>query len=105
MAFDYSYDHTGRLVVWEGNPFPHIQFGSHHRQYRWPAVERGLAAMTRLYFSARAWPFRLKSSDLRGNSRFRVHQLRLPEAWRNSTIRRDFLAEPSPFEMERVDAL
>ncbi|HUG93332.1 MAG TPA: hypothetical protein VML55_21005 [Planctomycetaceae bacterium] len=22
VAFDYSYDHEGRLVVWEANPFP-----------------------------------------------------------------------------------
>ena len=49
VAFDYSYDRAGRLVVWEANPFPHILFGSVHRQYRWRAVERGLAAMARLY--------------------------------------------------------
>ncbi len=51
VAFDYSYDRQGRLVVWEANPYPFIQFGSVHRQYRWPAVERVLAAMTHLYFS------------------------------------------------------
>jgi hypothetical protein len=51
VAFDYSYDHEGQLVVWEANPFPHIQFGTPHRQYRWPAVARALAGMTRLYFS------------------------------------------------------
>jgi hypothetical protein len=49
VAFDYSYDHEGHLVVWEANPYPLIHFGSHHRQYRWPAVARVLAAMARLY--------------------------------------------------------
>lgn len=51
VAFDYSYDRAGNLVVWEANPYPHIQFGSIHRQYRWPAVARLLAAMTWLYLS------------------------------------------------------
>jgi hypothetical protein len=51
VAFDYSYDRDGRLVVWEANPFPAIQFGTVHRQYRWPAVARAFAAMTRLYLT------------------------------------------------------
>jgi hypothetical protein len=51
VAFDYSYDREGTLVVWEANPYPHIQFGSEHRQYRWPAVARVLAAMANLYLS------------------------------------------------------
>jgi hypothetical protein len=49
VAFDYSYTHDGRLVVWEANPYPAIQFGTEHRRYRWPAVRRVLAAMARLY--------------------------------------------------------
>jgi hypothetical protein len=49
LAFDYSYDRDGQLVVWEANPYPLIHFGSHHRQHRWPAVRRVLAAMARLY--------------------------------------------------------
>jgi len=49
VAFDYSYDREGRLIVWEANPYPTIHFGSEHRRYRWPAVARCLAAMTRLY--------------------------------------------------------
>jgi len=49
VAFDYSYTRDGRLVVWEANPYPVIQFGSEHRRYRWPAVQRVLAAMARLY--------------------------------------------------------
>src|SRR5262245_14875026 len=49
VAFDYSYDPEGRLVVWEANPYPTIHFGTAHRRYRWPAVARGLAAMTLLY--------------------------------------------------------
>jgi hypothetical protein len=51
VAFDYSYDRGGNLIVWEANPYPHIQFGSIHRQYRWPAVARLLAAMSCLYLS------------------------------------------------------
>lgn len=51
IAFDYSYDRAGKLVVWEANPYPHLRFGSIHRQYRWPAVARVLAAMTWLYLS------------------------------------------------------
>jgi hypothetical protein len=56
VAFDYSYDHEGRLVVWEGNPYPFIQFGCVLRKYRWPAVERVLAAMTHLYLSCAGLP-------------------------------------------------
>lgn len=56
VAFDYSYDRQGRLVVWEANPFPYIHFGTVHRQYRWPAVERALAAMARLYLTRAELP-------------------------------------------------
>jgi len=49
VAFDYSYDRNGQLVVWEANPFPHLHFGSHHRSHRWPAVSRVMAAMAHLY--------------------------------------------------------
>lgn len=49
VAFDYSYTRHGELVVWEANPYPFLHFGSERRGYRWPAVERTLAAMARLY--------------------------------------------------------
>lgn len=49
VAFDYSYTRDGQLVVWEANPYPLLHFGPVRRSYRWPAVERTLAAMARLY--------------------------------------------------------
>ena len=49
VAFDYSYDPAGRLVVWEANPYPYFHFIGGRRAYRTPAVERAFAAMLRLY--------------------------------------------------------
>lgn len=49
VAFDYSYDRDGRIVVWEANPYPHIHFLPGRRAYRRPAVERTLAAILHLY--------------------------------------------------------
>ena len=49
VAFDYSYDLAGRLIVWEANPYPHIHFSSGRRIYRRPATIRTLAAMASLY--------------------------------------------------------
>jgi hypothetical protein len=56
VAFDYSYDQSGQLVVWEANPYPTIHFGTEHRSYRWPAVARVLAAMTRMYLQRAGLP-------------------------------------------------
>ncbi len=50
VAFDYSYDLAGRLIVWEANPYPHIHFSNTRRLYRRPATIRTLAAMVSLYF-------------------------------------------------------
>lgn len=49
VAFDYSYDRNGRLVVWEANPYPFLHFIGGRRAYRTPAVERTLAAILQLY--------------------------------------------------------
>jgi hypothetical protein len=49
VAFDYSIDTRGEIVVWEANPFPYMHFLGGRRSYRAPATERTLAAMTRLY--------------------------------------------------------
>lgn len=49
VAFDYSYDRDGRLVVWEANPSPYFHFIGGRRAYRTPAVERTFAAMLALY--------------------------------------------------------
>ncbi len=44
VAFDYSYDHDGRLVIWEPNPFP-VLVARYNRdradlQYQVPTIER-----------------------------------------------------------------
>ncbi len=49
VAFDYSYDHHGQLVVWEANPYPYIHFPI-RRLYRRSLTTRSLAAMVDLYF-------------------------------------------------------
>jgi hypothetical protein len=49
IAFDYSYDPAGRLIVWEANPDPFLHFPGGKRIYRKPAVERTLAALLHLY--------------------------------------------------------
>jgi hypothetical protein len=49
-AYDYSYDREGKLVVWEANPFPYIQFSGIKRRQTWSVTTRALAAMALCYF-------------------------------------------------------
>jgi hypothetical protein len=49
VAFDYSFDRSGDLVVWEANPFPLLHFLKGRRAYRNRSTERVLAGMTKLY--------------------------------------------------------
>lgn len=49
VAFDYSVDRTGRLVVWEANPYPLLHFIDGRCSYRNAPTTRVLAAMARLY--------------------------------------------------------
>jgi len=56
VAFDYSYDRAGRLVVWEANPYPYFHFIGGRRAYRTPAVERAFAAMLELYHTRAGLP-------------------------------------------------
>jgi hypothetical protein len=51
VAFDYSYDPQGELIVWEANPYPHIYFPgpASRRPHRRTATIRTLAAMVHLY--------------------------------------------------------
>ena len=52
VAFDYSYDHDGQLVVWEANPFPTLNYPkSRGMQYLRPFVERSFAALFRFYLT------------------------------------------------------
>ena len=49
VAFDYGYTPEGEVVVWEVNPFPHVQFGRTSTVYRNHAIHRSVAAMLKLY--------------------------------------------------------
>lgn len=49
VAFDYGYTREGEVVVWEVNPFPHIQFGRASTVYRNRAIHRSVAAMLKMY--------------------------------------------------------
>lgn len=49
VAFDYGYTREGEVVVWEANPFPHIQFAKTTTSYRNRAIERSAAAMIMVY--------------------------------------------------------
>ena len=50
VAYDYSYDHQGRVVVWEANPFPLLHFSKEcPMAYRDVAVHRTLRAILKMY--------------------------------------------------------
>lgn len=53
VAFDYSYDRQGALVIWEANPYPHIVFGSIEPalRYRLLAIHRSFALMAMFYLT------------------------------------------------------
>jgi hypothetical protein len=49
-GFDYTYDRSGKPVVWEANPFPDTNFPENPMsKHIFPAVERTFAALARLY--------------------------------------------------------
>ncbi len=57
LAFDYSYDSHGRMVVWEANPYPDLSFSTHPaRAHLWPYVRRSLAAVLRMYLDKARLP-------------------------------------------------
>ncbi|MDX2143504.1 MAG: hypothetical protein SFV19_09125, partial [Rhodospirillaceae bacterium] len=56
VAFDYGYDQAGEVVVWEANPFAHIQFARTTTTYRNVALHRSVAAMLRLYLDTAGLP-------------------------------------------------
>jgi hypothetical protein len=51
LAFDYSYDYDGRIVVWEANPYPYIGFSTRKLVYRNVALHRTVAAMLAMYLT------------------------------------------------------
>ncbi len=53
IAFDYSYDGQGRLVIWEANPYPGLHYASGPDvEYTRPFVERSFAAVTAMHLAA-----------------------------------------------------
>jgi hypothetical protein len=50
VGFDYSYDHAGRVVVWEANPFLNLNYPkSPAAAHLTEAVQRSFAVVARLY--------------------------------------------------------
>jgi hypothetical protein len=56
LAFDYSYDYSGQMVVWETNPYPYIRFSTKSLTYRNEALHRTVAAMLALYLTSGRLP-------------------------------------------------
>jgi len=57
LAFDFSRDATGAIVVWEANPYPILHLGSSTRRlHRRDATERVFAAMARLHLGRAGLP-------------------------------------------------
>ena len=53
VAFDYSYDASGQLVVWEANEYPDLSFpAGADVEYTRPFVERSYAAIAAMYLRA-----------------------------------------------------
>jgi hypothetical protein len=52
-AFDYGVTPAGEVVVWEANPYPYLHFGrpTGRGAHRFPATERAIACLVRLYLS------------------------------------------------------
>jgi hypothetical protein len=55
VAFDYSYDERGDLIVWEANPYPYIHLPRKNLNRR-AAYERVIAAMVKLYLNKAGLP-------------------------------------------------
>jgi hypothetical protein len=50
VGFDYSYDRTGQMVVWEANAYPDLNYPKNPwSRHLFPAVERSFAAVAKLY--------------------------------------------------------
>lgn len=56
VAFDYSYDREGELIVWEANPYPFLHVPKGTRRYRLASLERVLAAIIKLYLQKAGMP-------------------------------------------------
>jgi len=49
VAFDYGFDRSGELIIWEANPYPHFHIPKGRLSYLAPAMHRTLAAVVHLY--------------------------------------------------------
>jgi hypothetical protein len=50
VAFDYSYDKNGQMIVWEANPFPHLDYPrGMDAESLTPYVQRSFAVLVRWY--------------------------------------------------------
>jgi hypothetical protein len=57
VAFDYSYDRSGRLVVWEANAYANLSFPvGPNVEYTRPMVERSYAAIAAMYYRKSGLP-------------------------------------------------
>jgi len=64
-AFDYSYDSSGQMVVWEANILPGMEYPKGPgREHIIPSVERGFAAMAKLYLQRAGLPVPQSMDDL-----------------------------------------
>jgi hypothetical protein len=73
-AVDYSYDREGRLVVWEVNVLPGIDFPPDpRRRYMFPTIERSILTTVKMYLERAGVPLPAKL-------RQRLARLRLREA-------------------------
>ena len=53
VAFDYSYDAQGQLVIWEANPYPGLDYAKGPDvEYTRAYVERSFAAVTAMHLDA-----------------------------------------------------
>lgn len=56
VGFDYGYEPTGEMIVWEANPLPGVNFAVSTTMYRNEAIHRTFFAMTRMYLDAAGVP-------------------------------------------------
>jgi len=71
VAFDYSYDRDGELIVWEANPYPYLHFSKGNRRYRLASLERVLAAIVKLYLLESGLPVHARIDEFLDESALR----------------------------------
>lgn len=68
VAFDYSYDRSGELVVWEANAYANLSYpAGDNVEYTRPFVERSYAAITAMYYRAAGLEIDSKLKSKLGN--------------------------------------